>query len=97
MSRTFDWILTLLSLGAGILILTGHGDFLLKTKDSEQRKKLYDEGKMSKACGITLVLLGLVTGIDIFVTASVGRVIYIVAVILIFGGMIWYIKTKCKK
>lgn len=39
---SFDMILTILALGAGILLLTGHGDILMKGGNAGERKKLYD-------------------------------------------------------
>ena len=47
MGKSFDFLLTAAALIAGILLLTGHGDFLLKGGNSELRKAKYDEAKMT--------------------------------------------------
>lgn len=48
MGKSFDFLLTAAALIAGILLLTGHGDFLLKGGNAELRKAKYDEAKMTK-------------------------------------------------
>ena len=45
MGKSFDFLLTAAALIAGILLLTGHGDFLLKGGNAELRKAKYDEAK----------------------------------------------------
>lgn len=97
MSRTFDYILTAAALIVGIMLLTGHGEMFMKGGDAVQRNKIYDEKKMEKVFGVSLVLIGILTGIDTFMTGLVMKVIYLVGVIVIFVGALWYAKTKCKK
>ena len=97
MGRTFDVIIIAASLICGVLLLTGHGDFLLKSGNQKERNNIYDEKKLSKASGIFLLLVGALTCADVLITAPVFSIIYLVVVVVVFAGFIFYITKKCKK
>ena len=97
MGTTLDYILTIAALVIGVLLLLGKGEFFLKGGNADFRKKFYDEKKMEKASGIALVLIGIATGIDIFTTSPAAKIAYIIAIIVIFVGFVYYLKVKCKK
>lgn len=97
MGKSLDMILTAAAVIVGIMLLTGHGDFFMKGGDAERRKKDYDEKKMTKASGITLILIGAATGIDSFTTGMGAKLAYLGVLIVVFGGFIYYLRTKCKK
>ena len=60
MDRSFDFILAGIALIVGIMLLTGHGDIFLKGGNTKLRKEKYDEKKMTKGSGVTLILFGIV-------------------------------------
>lgn len=97
MDHSFDYILAFGAMIIGILILTGHGEFFLKGGNDAMRKSMYDEKKMEKATGIAMLLIGVATFVDTFTTGFPAKVAYIGVVILIFVGMIVYVKKKCRK
>lgn len=97
MGTTFDIVITAIALIAGVLLLTGHGDFLMKGGNADVRKKTYDETKMQKASGVTMILIGVVTAIDIFTTSFWAKNAYLVAILVIFIGFIVYVRKKCRK
>ena len=43
---SFDMILTIAALVMGVMLLTGHGDILMKGGNAAERKKLYDDKKV---------------------------------------------------
>ena len=43
---SFDMILTIAALVMGVMLLTGHGDVLMKGGNAAERKKLYDDKKV---------------------------------------------------
>ena len=45
MDKSFGLILAVIALVAGIMLLTGHGDILLKGGNAKLRKEKYDEKK----------------------------------------------------
>ena len=69
MDRSFDFILAGIALIVGIMLLTGHGDIFLKGGNTKLRKEKYDEKKMTKGSGVTLILFGIVTFIDSYTTS----------------------------
>lgn len=98
MSETLDLLLTVGPIIAGILLLTGHGSFLMGGGEVQKRQRMYDEKKMEKACGIAMLVIGIATGIESYLVSSVtAEIIYIVFVFVVFAVMIYYMKTKCKK
>lgn len=97
MSRSFDFLLAGASLIVGIMLLTGHGDFFMKGGNAQLRKSKYDETKMAKGSGLALVLIGIVTFIDSYTTTVVAKIGYIVVLVLIMIGLVWYIKNRCSK
>ena len=79
------------------MLLTGHGDIFLKGGNADIRKKLYDEEKMAKASGVALILIGIVSAVDLFTTALAFKIAYIVALLIIIIGLVYYLRVKCKK
>ena len=90
-------ILTIAAFIVGIMLLTGHGDIFLKGGNADIRKKLYDEEKMAKASGVALILIGIVSAVDLFTTALAFKIAYIVALLIIIIGLVYYLRVKCKK
>ena len=97
MGKTFDYILTFGAIIIGIMMLTGNGGIFLNGGDAKARRKIYDEKKMEKACGIAMILVGIITGIDTFTTGMAAKIIYVVLILVIFIALVYYIKVKCKK
>lgn len=97
MDRTFDMILTIIALVVGVMMVTGHGDIFMKGGNAELRQKIYDEKKMEKSGGIAMILLGIATGINMYTEGLTAKIIYIVVLIVIFGTLIYYLRTKCRK
>nr|WP_297886030.1 DUF3784 domain-containing protein [uncultured Blautia sp.] len=97
MSRSFDFILGGASLIIGILLMTGHGDFFMKGGNTQLRKAKYDEKKMAKGSGLALILIGIITFIDSYTTTVAAKIGYIVAVVVILVGLMWYLNNKCAK
>ena len=90
-------ILTIAAFIVGIMLLTGHGDIFLKGGNADIRKKLYDEEKIAKASGVALILIGIVSAVDLFTTALAFKIAYIVALLIIIIGLVYYLRVKCKK
>ena len=90
-------ILTIAAFIVGIMLLTGHGDIFLKGGNADIRKKLYDEEKMAKASGVALILIGIVSDVDLFTTALAFKIDYIVPLLIIIIGLVYYLRVKCKK
>nr|WP_294443772.1 DUF3784 domain-containing protein [uncultured Blautia sp.] len=97
MSRSFDFMLAGISLIVGIMLMTGNGSFFMKGGNSQLRKKKYDEKKMEKGSGLSLVLIGIATFIDSYTTTVAAKIGYIIVLTVILGGLVWYIKNKCIK
>ena len=87
-------ILTIAAFIVGIMLLTGHGDIFLKGGNADIRKKLYDEEKMAKASGVALILIGIVSAVDLFTTALAFKIAYIVALLIIIIGLVYYLRVK---
>ena len=94
---SFDLILTVASLVMGVMLLTGHGDILMKGGNAAERKRLYDEKKIQLISGVTLLIFGVLTGLDMLIKSYVYDIIYLVLVIVIFIAMVVLIRKKCKK
>ena len=94
---SFDLILTVAALGMGVMLLTGHGDILMKGGNAAERKRLYDEKKIQLISGVTLLIFGVLTGLDMLIKSYVYDIIYLVLVIVIFIAMVVLIRKKCKK
>lgn len=95
--QTLDIILTIGALVVGIMLLTGNGAVFMKGGNDAARSKVYDEKKMEKVYGISMILIGLATGINMFMTGFVAQIVYIVVLLIILVGMVVLVKTKCKK
>ena len=93
---SFDLILTVAALVMGVMLLTGHGDILMKGGNAAERKRLYDEKKIQLISGVTLIF-GVLTGLDMLIKSYVYDIIYLVLVIVIFIAMVVLIRKKCKK
>lgn len=96
-SREFDFFLAGAALIIGIMMLTGHGNFFLKGGNVDLRKKKYDEAKLSKASGVTLILIGIATGIDSYTTSLAAKIAYVVILLAILAGLGLFLKFKCQK
>lgn len=94
---SFDLILTVAALVMGVMLLTGHGDILMKGGNAADRKRLYDEKKIHLISGVTLLIFGVLTGLDMLIKSYVYDIIYLVLVIVIFIAMVVLIRKKCKK
>ena len=94
---SFDLILTVAALVMGVMLLTGHGDILMKGGNAAERKRLYDEKKIRLISGVTLLIFGVLTGLDMLIKSYVYDIIYLVLVIVIFIAMVVLIRKKCKK
>ena len=94
---SFDLILTVAALVMGLMLLTGHGDILMKGGNAAERKRLYDEKKIQLISGVTLLIFGVLTGLDMLIKSYVYDIIYLVLVIVIFIAMVVLIRKKCKK
>ena len=94
---SFDLILTVAALVMGVMLLTGHGDILMKGGNAAERKRLYDEKKIQLISGVTLLIFGVLTGLDMLIKSYVYDIIYVVLVIVIFIAMVVLIRKKCKK
>ena len=94
---SFDLILTVAALVMGVMLLIGHGDILMKGGNAAERKRLYDEKKIQLISGVTLLIFGVLTGLDMVVKSYVYDIIYLVLVIVIFIAMVVLIRKKCKK
>lgn len=92
-----DLILTVAALVIGVMLLTGHGSVFMKEGNAEIRRKLYDEKKMEKGCGAALILIGILTGFDMFTTGMVFKIGYIVVLLIIIVGLMYYLRVKCRK
>lgn len=97
MYDTLDIILTVGALVAGVLLLTGHGSFLMGGGNREARKNLYNEKKMERASGVALIAIGIATGVDHFMQHPGAKLVYIGAMLIIMVLLVVYIRTKCKK
>ena len=60
-------------------------------------KKLYDDKKVQLVSGVTLLIFGILTGLDMVIKSYVYDIIYLAAVIVIFIIMVVVIRKKCKK
>ena len=94
---SFDLILTVAALVMGVMLLTGHGEILMKGGNAAERKRLYDEKKIQLISGVTLLIFGVLTGLDMLIKSYVYDIIYLVLVIVIFIAMVVLIRKKCKK
>lgn len=94
---SFDLILTVAALVMGVMLLTGHGDILMKGGNAAERKRLYDEKKIQLISGVTLLIFGVLTGLDMLIKSYVYDIIYLILVIVIFIAMVVLIRKKCKK
>ena len=88
MDKSFGLILAVIALVAGIMLLTGHGDILLKGGNTKLRKEKYDEKKMTWGSGVALLLIGVATLIDSYTTSLVAEIIYIILLIAILGWLV---------
>lgn len=94
---SLNLILTVAAFVVGIMLLTGHGDIFMKGGNVDIRKKLYDEKKTAKGCGVALILIGIISAVDMFTTAAVFKIAYIVVLLIIIAGLVYYLRVKCKK
>ena len=62
--QSFSFILTIAALVVGFMLFTGHGSIFMKGGNTQARNQKYDEKKMTKGSGVTLILFGIVTFIN---------------------------------
>ena len=60
-------------------------------------KQKYDEEKMAKGSGISLIIIGIATAIDSYTTGLPAKIIYIVVLLAAIIWLILFIKNKCQK
>ena len=94
---SFDMILTVAALVMGVMLLAGRGDILLKGGNADARKKIYDEKKLQRVYGVTLILLGVLTALDMVIKSYVYDIVYLVVVIVIFAISVVIVRKKCRK
>ena len=94
---SFDMILTVAALVMGVMLLAGRGDILLKGGNADARKKIYDEKKLQRVYGVTLILLGILTALDMVIKSYVYDIVYLVVVIVIFAISVVIVRKKCRK
>ena len=88
MDKSFGLILAVIALIAGVMLLTGHGDILLKGGNAKLRKEKYDEKKMTWGSGVALLLIGVATLIDSYTTSlAAGLLISLYCLQFLHG---WY-------
>ena len=92
-----DVMLTAAALVVGFLLVIGKGSFFMKGGNDQARKAMYDEKKMEKGSGVALILIGLATGIDMFTTGMAFKIGYIVVLLIIIVGLMYYLRVKCRK
>ena len=97
MGQSLDFILAIAGIVIGIMLLTGHGEMFMGGGNQKKREQMYDQKKMEKVCGVGLLLIGIVTGIDAFTTTVAAKIAYIVVLLIIFIVMVIYLQKKCKK
>ncbi len=93
----FDWFIGLICVFCGILILTGHGDFIMKGGNAQARREHYDEKKMVVPTGIAFLLIGGLTILNIYMTTTWAHVVYLILMVAVFAGLIVYYQMKCRK
>lgn len=94
---SFDMILTVIALAAGVMLLTGHGDILMKGGNAAERKKIYDEKKVQKVTGAAMIFFGILTGLDMVIKSYVYDILYLVLAVIVFIIMVVIIRKKCRK
>lgn len=97
MDRTLDYFLAAAALFIGIMLLTGNGGIFMKGGNEQVRGQVYDQKKVERASGIAMLLVGIATGINTLTTGFTAKMAYIVVLIVIFGALIFYMRTKCRK
>lgn len=93
----FDIIIGVASIVVGILLLAGKGDFLMSGKNADQRKNDFDEAKVKKDFGVVFLLVGIGTFVNRQFDTQLSNMIYLVFLLLAFGGGIFYMQKFCKK
>ena len=94
---SFDMILTIAALVMGVMLLTGHGDVRMKGGNGAAREMLYNVKMVPLVSVVTLLIFGILTGLDMVIKSNVYDIIYQAAVIVIFIIMVVVIRKKCKK
>ena len=97
MGRELDLIIALFAAGAGVLLLTGHGDLFFSKKADPLRYAGYDMKKFEKPCGIVFILVGILTMADSFIGNYIFSLVYLGLIVLLFVWLFWYYRTKCRK
>lgn len=96
-SMFLDLLFTFGPIVIGIMILTGHGDVLLKGGNEQLRKNKFDQKKVEKASGIAALAIGIASGVEMFTTGVVAECIYVGVLVVILIVLVVYYQTACKK
>ena len=94
---TLDLVLTVGAIFIGVILLAGKGAVFMGGGNVENRKKEYDQKKMEKASGVTLIAIGIATGIDSFTTGMAAKIVYTVVLVVILAVFLIYCRKKCRK
>ncbi len=97
MDRSLDYFLAIAALIIGVMLLTGNGGIFMKGGNEQLHRQLYDEKKLEKASGFAMIGVGIATGVNAFTTGMAAKLAYIAVLLIIFGILFYYMKTKCKK
>lgn len=97
MDQTLGFIIIGISIIGGILLLTGHGEFLMGGGNSDERKKMYDQKKMEKASGVAFLIIGAATIADLFTKTMAAKIAYLIFIVVVFALLIVYLRKKCMK
>ena len=95
MGKEFDYFLAGIALVCGILLLSGHGEILMRGGNERERNKKYDQKKMERACGVAALVLGVATLVDSYMGSVPFTIGYVIFIVLIFAVLIYYIKKHC--
>ena len=94
---SLDLILTVAAFIVGIMLLTGHGDIFMKGGNADVRKKLYVEKMMALGCGRALILIGVISSVYMYTIGMDFKIAYIVVLLIIIIGLLYFLRVKCKK
>ena len=68
-----------------------------KLTSKEKKWMTYLIKKMEKGCGVALILIGVLTGVDTLMDSMISKVAYIVILLIIIIGLMYYLRKKCRK
>lgn len=68
---SFDLILTVAALVMGVMLLTGHGDILMKAEMPPSVRDFTTRKGIQLISGVTLLIFGVLTGLDMLIKSYV--------------------------